>query len=161
MKSETRIRIFRGGHNFSSAHFLVDMGKCERLHGHNYTVTVEISAAAGADHTIIDFNTINPVIKKVCDSLDHRTIIAANDTRHTLNISEKEIEAKFKDKRYVFPKEDCVLLPLVATTVERLAEYVCGRLTEELSGKLAQGGWIEVGVAEGSGQMALYRRGLP
>ncbi|MBF0292953.1 MAG: 6-carboxytetrahydropterin synthase [Nitrospinae bacterium] len=157
MSQTTRLKIFREDHNFAAAHFLPEMGKCERLHGHNYYVSVEISAAPGPDNTVIDFNSINPLIKRICDGLDHRILLARDDKRIGLIVTEREIEAVVGSKRFVFPREDCVILPLPATTVELLAAHVCGLLAGELSVMIAGLEWVEAGVKEGASQMALHR----
>ncbi len=160
MKKETRIKLFRGEHSFAAAHFLIDMGKCERLHGHNYMVTVEICGEPGDDDVIIDFHTISPVIKNVCDALDHRFILAEGETRYQIIISETEIEIKFPNKRFVFPREDCVILPVEATTVEKLSAYLADKIVDESVIGNRDIDWIEVGVSEGSAQMALCKRYL-
>lgn len=157
MSQTTRLRIFRDDHNFAAAHFLPEMGKCERLHGHNYYVTVEIGAAPGNGSTIIDFNVINPIIKKICDGLDHRILLARDDPRIRILVTDREVEAHAGAKRFVFPREDCVILPLPATTVERLAAYICGLLSAEITPLIPGLEWIEAGVKEGSSQMAAHR----
>lgn len=154
------MRIFREDHNFAAAHFLPEMGKCERLHGHNYYVTVEISSAPGPDNTVIDFNSINPIIKRICDGLDHRILLARDDKRISLEVTELEVEARAGGKRFVFPREDCVMLPLPATTVELLAAHVCGLLAGELSAMIPGLEWVEAGVKEGASQMALHRMNM-
>lgn len=158
MKHETRLKIFRDEHHFASAHFLVEMGKCERLHGHNYSVTVELKGTPGADHTLVDFNIINPVIDEICERFDHRVIIAGEDPRQTIKIENGEVEIRFGNKRYVFPEGDCVFIPVPAITVEIMAAHICELLIGEIAGRMPNMKWIEVGVREGAGQMALYRR---
>jgi 6-pyruvoyltetrahydropterin/6-carboxytetrahydropterin synthase len=157
---ETRIRIAREDHHFAAAHFLVEMGKCERLHGHNYQVSVELGGRPGPDETIIDFNTVNPIVKRLCDEIDHRILLAERDPRQTLTVTGEEIEIRFGVKRYVFPKAECVVVPVEATTVERLAAWLAGRLADLLADRLPHVDWIEVGVREGGAQTALYRRPL-
>ncbi len=150
-----KIRIFKEEHSFAASHFLIEMGKCERLHGHNYTVTVEIGGSLNSNGVIVDFNEINPVIKNICDSLDHKTIIAEKEKRQKLTFDGAEIEILFKNKRFVFPKEDCVLLPIESTTVERLSSYICGILEKKLGATHQNIEWLEVGVREGAAQMAI------
>ncbi|MBI4666154.1 MAG: 6-carboxytetrahydropterin synthase [Nitrospinae bacterium] len=158
MKHSTRIKIFRDEHHFAAAHFLVEMGKCERLHGHNYGVTVEICADPAMNHTVTDFNRINPLIKRVCDTLDHKILIAGEDPRQTLTITGEELEARFGPKRFVFPKSDCEVLPVKATTVELLSAYLSEKLLEALRPLGLEGlQWLEVGVKEGGSQMAIHR----
>ena len=52
-----KVKVEGGNLRFSSAHFITFGGKCERLHGHNYGVLVEIegtltegAAARGDTH---------------------------------------------------------------------------------------------------------------
>jgi 6-pyruvoyltetrahydropterin/6-carboxytetrahydropterin synthase len=63
--------------------------------------------------------------------------------------------------RYVFPRDDCALLPVPNTTVEMLAQYLAGRVRQELVGL---GGVdltaVEVEVEETAGQSATYRESL-
>lgn len=160
MKQETRIKVFRGENGFAAAHFLFNMGKCERLHGHNYSVTVEVCGHCGPDGAIIDFHELSPVIKGICETLDHCVIIAGRDDRYNLSVGDKEVEVKFKSKRFVFPRNECVILPIIATTVEKLAEFILDTLLEQLTGSYPDMEWIEVGVREGAAQMALCRRHL-
>ncbi len=157
MTTETKIRISRGEHQFASAHFLIDMNQCERLHGHNYAVTVELGGSKGADSTIIDFHSVNPVIKQVCQTLDHRILIAKEDERQELDITDEEVEVRFKTKRFLFPRSDCVLLPLKATTVENLSAYVAVRLAEWISKEKKNIRWLKVEIMEGAAQSAISR----
>jgi len=160
MKQITRIRVARGEGRFAAAHFLVNMGKCERLHGHNYQVTVELAGAPGPDGAVVDFNRLNPMVAALCGTLDHKILIAQGETRHELTIGETEIEARFKGKRYLFPREDCLLLPIANSTVESLSAWLLDNLACGLAGEGAALDWIEVGVSEGENQMAITRREL-
>ena len=55
---------------FSAAHFLIfPDGSAERLHGHNYRVTVSIEAQLTRFGLVIDFQHIKPVIKALVDEL--------------------------------------------------------------------------------------------
>ncbi|MEX2753109.1 MAG: 6-pyruvoyl tetrahydropterin synthase family protein, partial [Candidatus Freyarchaeota archaeon] len=36
-----KLKVERTDLNFSAAHFLIRHPKCERIHGHNYKVTIE------------------------------------------------------------------------------------------------------------------------
>ncbi len=154
-----RLRINRAEHQFAAAHFLVEMGKCERLHGHNYNMSVELAGEIGPKGVIIDFNVINPIIKAICQSLDHRILIAENDNRCKLSVDADNVEVGFKVKRYVFPREDCVFLPIYSTTVEALSSYIAEKITEDLR-EYTNIEWIETGVSEGASQSALTRRNI-
>jgi len=157
MAQSGRLRINRAEHQFAAAHFLVGMGKCERLHGHNYTVSVELAGSIGSRGVITDFNVINPVIEAVCRSLDHRVLIAEKASGHRLSIDGDNVEIEFKARRYVFPREDCMFLPVDSTTVEALSAYIAEKITGDLR-EYANIEWIEIEVSEGASQSASTRR---
>ena len=62
--------------NFSAAHFLRDYnGKCENLHGHNYTVLAHVKGATlGSGGMLIDFAKLKKALRAVCDELDHTNL---------------------------------------------------------------------------------------
>lgn len=160
MKTETKLRVFKDAHNFASAHILPGMGKCERLHGHNYYVTVELCGTANDKGAIIDFNEINPIIAKICDALDHKTLLAEKNENMTITREGGSIKITLANKEYQFPEGDCILLPVTTTTVEKLSAYILGRLIEDMADNIKSIDWIEVGVREGAGQMALTRQNI-
>jgi 6-pyruvoyltetrahydropterin/6-carboxytetrahydropterin synthase len=43
-----------------------------------------------------------------------------------------ELHLKYKQKKYVFPLEDCVILPIPNTTTEHLARYLAVRIGDTL-----------------------------
>ena len=62
--------------NFSAAHFLRDYnGKCESLHGHNYTVFAHVQGTAlGSGGMLIDFAKLKAALRAVCAELDHTNL---------------------------------------------------------------------------------------
>lgn len=66
--------------------------------------------------------------------------------------------------RFVFPRQDCLLLPIMHSTAEELAIYIYGKILSKLnSGYLRQRGVtaMEVTVSEAVGQDATFRCALP
>lgn len=59
--------------DFSSAHFLRGYkGKCEKLHGHNWRVAVEVEKdALDKAGMVMDFHELKIKLKKVLERLDH------------------------------------------------------------------------------------------
>jgi len=59
---------------FSSAHRLIDYpGECERLHGHNWKLEVEVGAGAlDKIGMAIDFKTIKSTARALARELDHK-----------------------------------------------------------------------------------------
>lgn len=58
---------------FDSAHYLTNYyGKCEKLHGHTYTVEVTLEGEVQSNGLVIDFVVLKRVVKKhVLNKLDH------------------------------------------------------------------------------------------
>lgn len=61
---------------FAAAHNLRDYrGKCERVHGHNYTVMAYFEIGElGANGLSVDFTVLKRLLKKTTDILDHRNL---------------------------------------------------------------------------------------
>jgi len=119
---------------FSAAHFITFNGNiCERLHGHNYRVRAEAAGPLDENQYVFDFIALRDNLKVLTQELDHRVLLP---TRHpTIHVSanDQEVTAQYEERRWVFPREDCILLPLVQTTAELLAKYLGERLLERLS----------------------------
>ena len=73
--------------------------------------------------------------------------------------SDGEIEVRFEDRRWVFPREDCVVLPIENTTAELIAHWIGGRLRDVIAA--ADRGnrlrTLQVEVEENFGQSATFR----
>jgi len=155
------IRIYKEYFNFSAAHFLIfEDGTREELHGHNYQVAMQIEGmlAEGQD-MFIDFLHIKPIVKKVCDEIDHLTLLPQFSRFLEVIDHGDSIEALYNTDRWVFPKRDTLILPIPNTSAERLAEYLCQRSLQALSLKYPTAAiqHVEMTVEESRGQCALYR----
>jgi 6-pyruvoyltetrahydropterin/6-carboxytetrahydropterin synthase len=75
-----------------------------------------------------------------------------------LDPQETEVVVRFRQKRWIFPKEDCMLLPIVNTTAEEIAGWIAGQIREKLYPEVgARLTSIEVGVDENNGQWGYCR----
>jgi dihydroneopterin triphosphate aldolase (PTPS-III) / 6-pyruvoyltetrahydropterin synthase len=143
---------------FNAAHFIAYPGFRERLHGHNYHVTVRLEGELGPDGYVLDFGVVKKATKRVCEQLDEFTILPAASDCLEIVANGESVEATYEDgARFVFPRSDVLLLPIVHTSAEELARYVAGRVRDEL---LAAGArpWhrLEVTVSETRGQSATF-----
>jgi 6-pyruvoyl tetrahydropterin synthase/QueD family protein len=152
----------QGGHlQFSSAHFITFGGKCERLHGHNYGVLVEIEGELGEDNLVFDFTVLKRLTREICQRLDHRFLLPLHNPHLELIPLTDAWEIRFQTKRYVFPHTDVIELPIDNSTAERLAEYICSQVCDTLAEyDLSRLHTILVGVEEAPTQMAYYQRFL-
>jgi 6-pyruvoyltetrahydropterin/6-carboxytetrahydropterin synthase len=151
------VTIEQGNLRFSAAHFISFAGKCERLHGHNYAVSVHLEGSLTEDRYVYDFVELKRVAKELCDGLDHRFLLPLKSDCLDIRREQGEVEVRFRERRYVFPEQDVLGLPVDNITAERLAEYLSGELAARLEGcdNLTA---IEVGVEESPGQTAYFRR---
>ena len=133
MPERFRVRVTKDHLVFCSGHFISYEGdKCERLHGHNYRVAVEVEADLDANFYVFDFITLKNRTKAITDELDHRMMLPTRNRVILLEESPRSVRVRYKDHEWVFPREDCVLLPLENTTAELLARHIAGRLREDL-----------------------------
>lgn len=154
-----KVRVEGGNLKFSAAHFITFGGKCERLHGHNYGVLVEIEGTLNEDKLVFDFTIIKRLAREVCQQLNHRFLLPMRNPHLQLAESPGEWEIRFGTKRYIFPRSDVVELPVDNSTAERLAEYICEELHRLLTDyDISNLRTITVGVEEAPTQMAYYTR---
>jgi 6-pyruvoyltetrahydropterin/6-carboxytetrahydropterin synthase len=143
---------------FSAAHFITFNGDiCERLHGHNYRVTVEVYGPLDENRYVVDFIALRDELRDLVKELDHYVLLPTRHPTIRVTADERSVEALFEDRRWVFPRGDCVLLPLEQTTAELLAQYIGRKLRERLTartGREVEG--MTVAVDECEGQEGIY-----
>ena len=121
---------------YSAAHFiLLPGGACEPLHGHNYRVTVELHGPLEGIDCVIDFRALLEIMKSILAELDHAVLLPTRHPVICVSAGEEEVEVRFGTRRWVFPRVECRLLPLVSTTVELMANYLGQRLLETLASR--------------------------
>lgn len=156
-----KVKVEGGNLKFSSAHFITFGGKCERLHGHNYGVLVEIEGELGEDKLVFDFTVLKRLTREICQHLNHRFLLPLHNPHLALHSSSDNWEIRFQEKRYLFPRADVVELPIDNSSAERLAEYICGELLKRLTEyDISRLHTIMVGVEEAPTQMAYYQQSM-
>ncbi len=154
------IEVEKDYFNFASAHFLLFAnGKREALHGHNYQVSVAVEGDLDRAGVVLDFITFKPLVKKICDGLDHRTLIQSHSPLLKIRHGRKEVEVLYKDQRLVLPRRDVILLPVPNTSTELLAEYIAVQLRRKVRQQFpgARLHLIEISVEESRGQRGFFR----
>ena len=159
--SPYRVRIEKDYTVFCAGHFITyDGHECEPLHGHNYQAAVALEGPLDENAYVYDFTKLKRALRGVVDRLDHRMLLPTKSTLIRVVQAGAEVEATYRDKRYVFPASDVVLLPIPNTTAEMLAWWIAQELRRVL-GPLPPGIMgIEVEVDESAGQRAFYRETL-
>ena len=97
------IEVAKDYFNFASAHFLIFAnGKREPLHGHNYQVSVKLEGELDRAGVVLDFITFKPIVKQICDSLDHRTLIPLDCPILQIQRRAREIEVRYKRQKIIW-----------------------------------------------------------
>lgn len=162
-----KVRVTKDYLTFCSAHFISFEGtQCERLHGHNYRVAAELEAPLNEDFLVFDFIVLKEILRNITNELDHRMMVPARSRTLKIEHDEKTVRINYREKEWVFPREDCVLLPMENTTAELLARWFAARLAEEVARHAAKSPTpaaaperIRVEVEESPGQSAVYETG--
>ena len=154
------IEVAKDYFNFASAHFLIFAnGQREPLHGHNYQVSVKMEGELDRAGVVLDFIAFKPLVKRICDSLDHRTLIQTESPNIQVRRRVHEVEVRYRRQKIILPKQDVILLPLANTSTELLAEHIARRIRRQVKEKFpgAKLRWIEIGVEEARGQRGIFR----
>ena len=144
---------------FSSAHFITFAGDiCECIHGHNYGVRAEVEGQLDENRYVIDFIAFRDALSRLVKQLDHHMLLPTKHAMILLEEHDDEVTVRFRKKRWVFPREDCMLLPIVNTTAEEIAWWLATQLREALAPEIGPRlSAIEVGVDENNGQWGICR----
>lgn len=160
-----QIHLAKEGFKFSAAHFTVfGADRAERLHGHNYYVTVdlelrEISPAIGM---ALDFGEMKPLVLTLCARLDERTLVPEKSPYLKLEEKADALTVKFGPKTYQIPLDDIFRVPVTNITSEELARYFALELTSEVRKQA----WsksvlaLRVSIEETRGQAVSFRASL-
>lgn len=158
MSQRFRVRVTKDYLVFCAGHFISYEGdKCERLHGHNYRAAVEVEADLDDNHYVFDFIALKQRTKAITDELDHHMLLATRNRYIAVEQGPRSVHVRYKDREWLFPREDCVLLPIENTTAELLARYIAERLLDDLrQHHKFRPRFLRVEVEESFGQSAFF-----
>jgi 6-pyruvoyltetrahydropterin/6-carboxytetrahydropterin synthase len=154
--SRFKVRVTKDYLVFCSGHFITyDGDHCERIHGHNFRAAVEVENDLDENHYVVDFIALKDLTRTITDELDHRMLLPTRSRYVGLKEEGPNFRVTYRDRHWSFPRDECALVPIANTTSELLADYIAGRLREEMVGM----GWrlprtMRVEVEECFGQSA-------
>jgi 6-pyruvoyltetrahydropterin/6-carboxytetrahydropterin synthase len=151
------LEIDKEGIGFAAAHFSILAGGSERIHGHNYRVSLRARGSVRRDGTVVDFAALKQAVRAECDLLDHHMLLPGECPDVAIErLGDGHIEVREAGRRFVFPEAEVRVLPVRNTTCECLAAYLVGRVRDRL-GELPVR--LEVTVEESPGQGATVADG--
>jgi 6-pyruvoyltetrahydropterin/6-carboxytetrahydropterin synthase len=137
---------------FAAAHFSILEGGSERIHGHNYRVSLRARGRVRPDGTVVDFAALKSAVRAECELLDHRMLLPGDCPDVAIEPGgDGHVAVREGARRFLFPEAEVVVLPVRNTTCECLAGYLLGRVRARL-GELPVR--LEATVEESPGQGA-------
>ncbi|QVL29812.1 6-carboxytetrahydropterin synthase [Telmatocola sphagniphila] len=152
------VRVTKDYLVFCSGHFITyDGDQCERLHGHNYRAAIELEGPLDPSYYLFDFVTLKNIGRRLTDELDHFMMLPTRNPHIKIKEVGPQVHVSYKDREWVFPRSECVLLPIENTTAELLGRYLAVKLLEELEQKHHfVPDVLRVEIEESFGQSATY-----
>jgi 6-pyruvoyltetrahydropterin/6-carboxytetrahydropterin synthase len=154
-------RVTKDSLVFSAAHFITFNGNvCERLHGHNWRVDVSVEGDLDENGYVFDFIALRDAAMALVGRLDHRMLLPATHPSISVvhDAAMRSVEVRFEERRWVFPEEDCLVLPVANTTAELIGEWFAAELIDRLALKsVATLTALRVSIEENFGQWADVR----
>jgi 6-pyruvoyltetrahydropterin/6-carboxytetrahydropterin synthase len=147
------------GISFSACHFLPGHDKCNRLHGHNYTIHLHLTGELDDEGLVYDFVKLKRAMKSVADEMDHCVLMPGKSNSVNVRIEDGQVLVDSLGKSYSFPESDVNILGIDIVSAEKLAQYAMERIIEQLEfdNNIQE---IEIGIDEGIGQGAWASRTL-
>lgn len=166
MNERFQVRLRKAVHVFCAGHFITLTDElCEAVHGHNWTVGADVEGPPDGHGMVVDFIKLRDLLSAITARLDHHMLLPTKNrfltVEHSAAASGRaaEVTVRFKDRRWVFPADECVLLPVENTTAEWIARWIGHELIAALE---AAGspvpGTLRIEVDECLGQSAVWER---
>ena len=128
----------------------------EPLHGHDFHVAAEVAGPLDENHFVIDFVALEEELGRIVGLWDHRVLLPTLHSHIRVQVDGDEVTATFARRRWVFPLEDCHLLPIANTTSECLAELIVQQLVDALQTRFhMRPNTVRIEVRESGGQAAV------
>ena len=95
------VRVTKDHLVFSAAHFITFNGNiCERLHGHNWRLAVEVAGPLDENHYVFDFIALRDATQKLVNELDHHVLLPTKHEEIRVTADEREVTATFAERRW-------------------------------------------------------------
>lgn len=166
MGAPWKIEIQKRYLKFSSAHMTIfPDGSKEPLHGHNYQTKITCELRDASFEKMISFAVYKQVLEQICESWDEKILIQEKNPFVMMDTEGESLKLTICGKKYEFPKDEVVVLPVENISAENLAEILAIRMARAL---IKSGHFdlqnpdsvlesLQLGVYETEGQGASFR----
>eukprot|EP01038_Epipyxis_sp_PR26KG_P005906 gene5906-8149_t len=165
--SEFEVFVSKSDFKFNCAHFIAFNGFRERIHGHNYRLSVRVVGAENIqeDGYVIDFGDIKKATRELCKDLNEYFIVPTLSKDIAIFHIDNQVCLECQDgSKFSFPKSDCAMLPLLHSSAEELSHYFWCSIVKKIGLEKLHSRSIkslEVSVAEAPMQAASFRSIIP
>jgi 6-pyruvoyltetrahydropterin/6-carboxytetrahydropterin synthase len=164
MSERYHVRLRKAVHVFCAGHFITLSDElCEPVHGHNWLVGVDVEGQPDRHGMVVDFIALRDALTAIATRLDHKMLLPTQNPLLTVATGtgphgHAEITVTFRNRRrWIFPADECVLLPAANTTAEWIARWIGGELARSLAAAgHAPPATLRVEVDECLGQSAVW-----
>ncbi|RLV59715.1 6-pyruvoyl tetrahydropterin synthase [Parashewanella curva] len=138
---------------FSAAHFTIfSVTERERLHGHNFQVSLELTLPVGNDGLSHSYRLFKDQARALCETLDEYCLLPNHSPYLDIHQNNNEYHVKFHNETLRFPVSDTLLLPIKNTSVEELSFYLLEQIIRALPPVKYGIEHVTVSVSSGAGQ---------
>lgn len=116
---------------FSAAHFLPTHDKCQRLHGHDYSVSVEIEGYESKGF-VVDFLLVEKVLRDMLNELDHRVLLPNQSEKLEWHESGQNVEISYNTIFLSIPQQFIYRVDVDSTSSEELSDFLAAKLMNKL-----------------------------
>ncbi|KAH8803006.1 hypothetical protein F5884DRAFT_836905 [Xylogone sp. PMI_703] len=155
MTSTYRFLLDGREYRFSAAHFTIfGPENTEELHGHNFYVKVSCSGHTLDNHDLLlDIEKPIEALRKVCALFNQKTLLPRDSPLVQIMRTHGVVEAQFHTKKWQFPEEGVVELPVRNISGESLAAYIWKQLEPVVGPRINK---LGVGIEEDHGLSFWY-----
>ena len=158
MERFATIELSKEYQKFSAAHFTIfSATERERLHGHNYRVSVAIEAPVQDDGLVISYRVFKDKLKQLCEELDEYVHLPALSPYLHIERTGDCYKVGYNGESMLLLCSDTLVLPIRNTTLEEYSYYILERLMADELINAHHVRQIEVKVASGPGQWGSSR----
>ncbi len=150
----TTISISKEDLKFSGAHFTIfSATERERLHGHNFKVRAEVTAAVDDNGMCFNYQEIKSRLRAICNALDEYVLLPGESPHLSIDTEAGQYQVQFNGEVLFFCRDDTQILPVRNTTVEELSNYILDKLVNaDDFFRVNPVEHISIGVSSGDGQ---------
>jgi len=150
----TTIEVSKEDIKFSAAHFTIfSATERERLHGHNYFISVSFTAPVGDNGLCFSYGDIKQRLRSLSAELDEYLLLPARSPHLTIEEEGPYYRVHYADEVMYFLQSDTRLLPVRNITIEELSAWLLDvLLQDEDFVRKARLHHVQLKVASGAGQ---------